>query len=393
MSDTIFIRNGESLSPLKKAPFESEDTLQALLAKYPELLAGEQMDPGNPRRWVLVAREMGIPDSEEAANRWSLDHLFVDQDSIPTLVEVKRASDSRIRREVVGQMLDYASNAIKYWPVAVIRAAFEESSRSQGSDPDEMIRELLRTPPQEQAQASDLDTNRIDAFWKQLGINLEAGCIRMVFVADEIPEELKRIVEFLNGQMENAEMLAVELPQFVEAEGSRLQTLVPRVFGMTAAAQSRKRRSGSTSTAVPLNESSIFPLIKAAAGVDVAQTARAILAWSKANALNGRIDWTSFGFSPAFKGGKDGFCPFRVDSRGNVRILFQSLRFCEPFVAEAKREELIGRLNAIPGVVIPMDATNGKPAIPVSALTAPDHLQRFYAEINWVREQVEQAFG
>lgn len=37
-----------------------------------------------------------------------MDHLFVDQDAIPTLVEVKRSSDTRIRREVVGQLLEYS---------------------------------------------------------------------------------------------------------------------------------------------------------------------------------------------------------------------------------------------------------------------------------------------
>src|SRR5262249_3604083 len=31
---------------------------------------------------------------------WSVDHLFLDQDAVRTLVEVKRGSDTRIRREV-----------------------------------------------------------------------------------------------------------------------------------------------------------------------------------------------------------------------------------------------------------------------------------------------------
>jgi hypothetical protein len=31
----------------------------------------------------------------------------LDQDAVPTLVEVKRSSDTRIRREVMGQMSDY----------------------------------------------------------------------------------------------------------------------------------------------------------------------------------------------------------------------------------------------------------------------------------------------
>ena len=44
---------------------------------------------------------------------------------MPTLVEVKRSDDTRIRREVVGQMLDYAANGVVYWPAERLRADFE----------------------------------------------------------------------------------------------------------------------------------------------------------------------------------------------------------------------------------------------------------------------------
>jgi len=56
---------------------------------------------------------MGVPSIDGGGDRWSADHLFLDQDAIPTFVEVKRSTDTRIRREVVGQMLDYAANAIR----------------------------------------------------------------------------------------------------------------------------------------------------------------------------------------------------------------------------------------------------------------------------------------
>jgi hypothetical protein len=98
--------------------------LQDLLAKYPQLLSGDEPDLST-RHWLLVTRELGVPDSNDGGDRWSLDHLFLDQDAIPTLVEVKRSSDSRIRREVVGQMLDYAANAVAYWPAERVQGAFE----------------------------------------------------------------------------------------------------------------------------------------------------------------------------------------------------------------------------------------------------------------------------
>jgi hypothetical protein len=147
-----------------------------------------------------------------------VDHLFLDQDAIPTLVEVKRSSDTRIRREVVGQMLDYAANGVVYWPVEVIRARFEKTCQERQCDPaTELARFLGEGVEPEQ-------------FWLQVKTNLQAGRIRMVFVADEIPDELRRIVEFLNSQMDPAEVLAVEIRQFV---GEKLKTLVPRVIGQT----------------------------------------------------------------------------------------------------------------------------------------------------------------
>ena len=43
----------------------------------------------------MLSREVGVPGEEGGPGRWSLDHLLLDQDAIPTLVEVKRSSDAK----------------------------------------------------------------------------------------------------------------------------------------------------------------------------------------------------------------------------------------------------------------------------------------------------------
>jgi hypothetical protein len=182
---------------------------------------------------VLLDREAGLPDDEDAAGRWSVDHLFVDQDAIPTLVEVKRSSDTRIRREVIGQMLDYAANAVVYWPVERLRGIFEARCAAAGLDAAVELGRLV-------------DGNGdIEAFWEQAGANLRAGRVRLVFVSDEIPRELRRVVEFLNGQMNPAEVIAIEVRQYV---GPGMKTLVPRVIGQTAEVEARKGRRGARSS-------------------------------------------------------------------------------------------------------------------------------------------------
>ncbi len=120
-----------SLQAMSERSYVTEERLQVLLKDYPDLLAGEQMDEENPRRWLLVSREVGVPIKEGGGDWMSLDHLFLDQDATPTLVEVKRGSDTRLRREVVGQMLDYASNAVAYWSVEHLRSRFEAACEDQ----------------------------------------------------------------------------------------------------------------------------------------------------------------------------------------------------------------------------------------------------------------------
>jgi hypothetical protein len=113
--------------------------LQELLVKYPNLLAGDESSDERPQRWVLVQREAGVGTELDGGGRWWIDHLFLDQDGVPTLVEVKRSTDSRIRREVVGQMLDYAANALAYWPVERLQLAFEATCAVRDAAPDEVL--------------------------------------------------------------------------------------------------------------------------------------------------------------------------------------------------------------------------------------------------------------
>ena len=230
MGEKIYVMDGEgSLEALEETPFELEEQLQSLIATHPELLAGEQINPDSPRRWILVSREQGIADTEGSAYRWALDHLLIDQKAMPTLVEVKRGSNSQIRREVVGQMLDYAAYATTTWNVDDIRRRFEESSE----DAEDQLVTLLDSD-------EELDA---DGFWEQVRANLALKQIRLLFVADKIPDELERVVLFLNEQMPNIEVLAVEVKRF--SGGSSRQMLVPRVIGRVDKTSPSRGRSAS----------------------------------------------------------------------------------------------------------------------------------------------------
>jgi hypothetical protein len=222
---SVFILTGpQDLVSLEPAEFAKEDDFQELLVKFPELLALEPGSGSTPHRWLLIKREKSVPADERGTGRWSLDHLFIDEDGVPTLVEVKRQTDTRLRREVVGQMLDYAANAVVYWPIEQLVSEFEATCAERGVDPAEEIERLRGI--------ADTET-----LWQSVKTNLQAGRIRMLFVADLIPPELRRVVEFLNQQMDPAEVLALELRQFV---GQNLKTIVPVTYGKTEGAQQKK---------------------------------------------------------------------------------------------------------------------------------------------------------
>lgn len=217
MQDTIFLNTADGgLTELRETLYDTEDNLQELIEKNPILLAGSQINPENPRKWILISREMGVPDHESGTACWYLDHLFIDQDGIPTLVEVKRSTDTRIRREVVGQMLDYAANASAYWTISDIQDSFDGDLKSAfGEDVQEEL------------------------YWDNVISNLKLGKIRLIFAADTIPENLRRIIEFLNNQMQNAEVLGLEIKQYMSQ--NKQQIFVPKIIGRTLQAVETKK--------------------------------------------------------------------------------------------------------------------------------------------------------
>lgn len=374
MSGGIYlIQEGGNLVEMAEHAYDSEDLLQELLEKYPALLAGDQIDSKTPRRWLLVSREASIPSEAEGSGRWAVDHVFLDQDAIPTLVEVKRSTDTRIRREVVGQILDYAANAIVYWPIESMRALFESNCEAQTQDSESVLADFLSGETQP------------EAFWQKAKTNLLAGRIRLIFVADQIPQELKRIIEFLNQQMDPAEVLGVEIRQY---SGKGLKTLVPRVMGQTAEASTRK--SGSPRLKRQWDEESFFGELSDRRGAKEAVVARKILEWARPKMT--RTWWGGGGVTGSFvpilnHRGRDHQL-FAVYTYGRVEIYFYWYKFKSPFDSEEKRRQLLAKLNSSLSEKIPNDAITRRPAIPLSALEDEARLAEFLETFDWFVAEV-----
>lgn len=374
MEEQIFILNkNQSLVELNEKEFVTEKQFQELLENYPKLISGSQINPDNPRKWILVSREFGVPNEEQGNNIWSLDHLFIDQDGIPTLVEVKRSTDIRIRREVVGQMLDYAANAVTYWSLNEIRNKYETYCVTNNIDPEIKIQELID------------ETGDIEKFWDTVGTNLKAGKIRMLFIADKIPKELQRIIEFLNEQMNPAEVLGLEIKQF---GNEAIKTLVPRVIGQTSSAQIKKGlREYNQWT-----EETFFNELERRNGKVSGDIVRKII-----EHLENKVSRFWFGkgkrsgsIVPALDLPDNSHFPFAIWTYGKIEIYFQWYKDKPPFDSIEKRKEILKKLNEINGVSIPENKIDKRPSIDIKLLKDKSEYEKFIKIYDWFFDELNK---
>jgi hypothetical protein len=371
----VFLLKGEnSLVAMEPGQFAKEDDFQRLLSRFPELLVGDQIDPQNPRRWILVKREQAIATGEIGASVWSVDHVFLDQDGIPTLVEIKRQSDSRIRREVVGQMLDYAANCMTYWSLETLQSGFENTCREMGRSSDAALRELLGSE------------EGLSEFWDRVKTNLQAKKLRLLFVADVIPMELRRIVEFLNEQMDPVEVLAIELRQFVSND---LKTIVPTVYGQTQATATKRARSTQR-----WDETSLFEKLSRTVGERELAVARQIYGWMGKNGKRPLVFGTgkeNGSVYPVFKPGGIPINPAYLSSDGKLWLQFGALENKPVFGPIDTRRSLMQHFNTIRDANLTDNDLTKYPSISLRTITAdPEGETKVVSALKWMEEQIDR---
>ena len=355
--ETIYLVDGDSLTAMTPSAPKNEDSMQALVARYPELISDGDGD------LLLIRREQPIGDSADSGGRWSLDHLFVTRSGVPVLVELKRASDTRLRREVVRQMLDYAANATAYWNPGRLAEAFSKTAEEAGQEADVVLSGVLVGA-----------TPSVD-FWGTVDANFKAGSIKLVFVADTIPRELARIIEFMNEQME-ADVRGVELRWF-ESPSNGLLTLTPRIIGETERAQANK--SNGRSALPPITPDQWIAAKLEPFRPSAAAGGREFIKMIAALGGECSVPQTQGSVYGAFRrhGSKSLYPTFLVRTAGGqVQLALGYLANWEAFQPEEERQKLVDRLTAIVGPLTKRPL-NGFPAFPVTVLNSADKLQQY----------------
>lgn len=260
-------------------------------------------------------------------------------------------------------MLDYAANGVAYWPIDQLTAAFEAMAISANGSPEQRLGEFLE----------DGDP---DAFWRQVESNLRAGRIRMVFVADKIGHELRRIIEFLNEQMRPAEMLAIEVEQHTTPAGLRL--LTPRVVGNTERAMTAKavRVDGPK-----LDVEDWLDDLGPRYGEEAMRQARAMRDWFVDRGFEVGLTKTQDAlFARLTRPDGRPTWPFFIRrSTGRLETSLQYLKDNPAFAADSSRQEILSRILELSSDVVATPKLTGWPAIPLASLALPGVKEGFAA--------------
>jgi hypothetical protein len=361
----IFLNTGGRLVRLTEAPYQSESLLQDLIANWPQTLAG---DEGGPL--LLIRREAAVYDEQELSAHGSLDHLFVDADGVPVLVEVKRSTDTRIRREVVGQMLDYATGAAN-WKVEQLQEWLSARCQADGLDPDDVLLDHTGDP---------------EGFWQRVHDNLRGRRLRLMFVADVIPSTLRAIVEFLNEQLTDCEVLAVEVKQYLDPDGTQM-IVAPTVVGDTEKAKETKGKRKIRHW----TRGSVVADLAARIGSAEYAAAEKILAWADRrddltwSLGHGSVDGS---IQCGIDDGQRRIFPFVIYSNGAIEIPLARMADYQPFADRDLRDQYRTRLNAIGlSTQLAPDAVDKRPSISLAELAGADAAEAFVGVVEWALAQ------
>jgi hypothetical protein len=188
----------------------SEADIQALVHAHPECLPIAEID-----RMFLGPVPICTELNTQAG---PIDNFMVTASGLPVLVECKLWRNPEARREVVGQILDYAKE-LSRWSSSDLQREVSRRLGRNGNPLLEMVREVDRT------------VNEI-AFNDALTANLRRGRFLLLIVGDGIREGVEAIAEYLQVHAGlHFSLGLVELPMYLMPDGSRL--VAPRVLAKT----------------------------------------------------------------------------------------------------------------------------------------------------------------
>lgn len=214
----IFIPDQGAPSILERVPLTDqllgEKWLQDLIHRYPSLLPTNEIEPAfSPL--VSLGREI-------SAESWSIDNLFISPQGYLTIVETKLWRNPEARREVVGQIIEYAK-VISSWTYAELDQRIKDRNKDELGRPLGVI-DLVR-------RVLDISESEEGDFIDSVTRNMQLGHFLLLIVGDGIRESTEELAGYLSRSPQLHFTLALVELRIFQTEHGRL--VIPQIVTRT----------------------------------------------------------------------------------------------------------------------------------------------------------------
>ena len=337
----------------------TESELQELIIESPSLIPVSDIrdDLGS---LVLGVREFGLPGSGNS------DVIAFTADGEIAIIECKLAANPEVKRKVIGQIIEYASFL---WGMTY--DAVDDRVRSRLGKPlDKLVAEAV---------AGDWDET---AFRDTVTRSLQNGDFILVIVIDQINNELRQIIRYINERGTAGFTLhALELERF-KSQG--LHVLVPHLHGIST------KEIKSTEGRKKWTEREFFETLAKAQDKSVVERATNLYNWTQA--IADRV-WFGTGtakgsFTLHFLLNKKTISIFSMYTDAKVTLNYGWL---SPQVSEGLMKEFHRRIVSIPSLSkIPEDFTKWPSVTFADAFPSDKELNDFKKSVEWLRDAITE---
>jgi hypothetical protein len=377
MTRYLLIRGEDDVERVvPETPLPLEANLHDALTKHPELLPADDLGLG---RTVVVGRETSLESGRA-------DLVLLDEWGSVCLVEVKKEGNPDTRR-VVAQLLDYAAAlwgmSLEEFERDVLLRFMQTTDGSGITSLHAFLVAAFGVETSDSSEVGEHALDRISEIEDSLAANLRSGRFRLVVAAPTIPDDVGRILDYLNAQGLN--LYGLEVSYFKGPS----ECFVPRLAIRPAAPGQPKHDPRPRLVDSP---ASFLEQLRSNGRDAEAKVVGELFTWAERLGLRSRYGtgWKWGSWYVLQQDDQGELTLFIAWTDGSIQVPFGAMASKHPAFNNAeKRLALLKRLDEIPGISIDPDKIDKWPNMPISALIDPNALHSFTTAMEWALGEMQ----